>query len=329
LVRRVIRLLLIGALAVMVVKSSTTGCRPAVPSAATPVADAGLAERLKRHVRALSEEIGNRDLYEAGKLEQAARYVETQLAATGYTVESQPYPVEGKTARNLIVTKVGARTPSEVVIVGAHYDTCSNPGADDNASGVAGLIELARLLREAKTDQTVKLIAFTNEEPMFFQTELMGSRVYAKAARARGEDIRTVLVLEMIGYYADQPNSQRYPPLFGLFYPNRGNFIGVVSNLRHGGLARQVAASFKRQSAFPVEWVAAPEWVQGIAWSDHWSFWQEGYPAVMLTDTAFLRNPHYHQPGDTWQTLDYTRMASVVEGLRGTVQELATAVTLE
>lgn len=320
---RVIRLLLVGALAVMVVKSSTTGCRPAAPSAAKPAADPALAERLTRHVRALSEEIGNRDLYELEKLEQAARYIETQLTEAGYQVESQPYRVEGKPVRNLIAAKPGTRAPSEVVIVGAHYDTCANPGADDNASGVAGLIELARLLRDAETNRTVKLIAFTNEEPMFFQTEAMGSRVYAKAARARGEDIRAVLVLEMIGYYSDRPHSQQYPPLFGLFYPNRGNFLGVVSNLKYGPLAKQVARAFTRHSAFPIESVAAPEWVQGIGWSDHSSFWHEGYPAVMLTDTAFLRNPHYHQATDTWETLDYARMAMVVEGLRGAIQDLA------
>ena len=286
---------------------------------------AALADRLRRHVRVLSEEIGNRDLSAPEQLGRAAGYIEAQLTETGYRVESQPYTVEGKTVRNLIATTPGTRAPNEVVIVGAHYDTCSNPGADDNASGIAGLIELARRLREAKTDRTVTLIAFTNEEPMFFQTDSMGSRVYAKAARARGADIRAVLVLEMIGYYTDRLHSQRYPPLFGFFYPNRGNFIGVVSNLKYGPLAKQVAQAFTRHSAFPIESVAAPEWVQGIGWSDHWSFWQEGYPAVMLTDTAFLRNPHYHQPTDTWETLDYERMAAVVDGLRGAVQELATS----
>lgn len=319
--KRAIRLLLLGALAIMVVKGSTTGCRPTAPSGAKAV-DPTLVERLTRHVRALSEEIGNRDLYELEKLERAAGYIEAQLTDAGYRVESQPYTVEGKTVRNLIVTTPGVRAPAEVVIVGAHYDTCSNPGADDNASGVAGLIELARLLAGTRTDRTVKLIAFTNEEPMFFQTESMGSRVYAKAARERHEDIRAVIVLEMIGYYSDRPNSQRYPPLFGLFYPNRGNFLGVVANLKYGPLAKQVAQAFKRHSSFPVEWIAAPGWVQGIGWSDHWSFWQEGYPAVMLTDTAFLRNPHYHQATDTWETLDYPRLAAAVEGLKGVLEDL-------
>ena len=309
------------------VKSSATGCKPTIPSGVKPAANAALAERLKTHVRALSEEIGNRDLYEFTKLERAAAYIEAQFSAAGYPVESQPYTVEGKIVRNLIAQKRGTRAPDEVVIVGAHYDTCANPGADDNASGVAGLIELARLLAGTQIEPTVKFIAFTNEEPMFFQTEAMGSRVYAKAARARGENIRAALILEMIGYYSDRPNSQRYPPLFGFFYPNRGNFIGVVANLKHGRLAKEVAQSFKQHSSFPIEWVAAPEFVQGITWSDHWSFWQEGYPAILITDTSFLRNPHYHQPGDTWETLDYERMAEVVEGLRGTMQELAASGT--
>jgi len=209
-----------------------------------------------------------------------------------------------------------------VVIVGAHYDSCFNPGADDNASGVAALLELARLVRGEPLGRTVKFIAFTNEEPPIFQTEQMGSHVYARAARARGEDIRAVLVLEMLGYYDDRRGSQQYPPLFGLFYPSQANFISVVSDFGSRRLCRQVSQAFKRASAFPIESVSTFRSIPGVTWSDHWSFWQEGYPAVMVTDTAFLRNPHYHQMSDTWETLDYERMATVVLGLAGALREL-------
>lgn len=289
--------------------------------AAAPGGDPTLGERLKQHVIRLSRDIGLRDLVHYEQLEEAAVYIERLFIGLGYEVESQRYRHLDQSFRNLIATKPGTRTP-QVVIVGAHYDSCFNPGADDNASGVAALLELARLAREEPSGRTVKFIAFTNEEPPLFQTEQMGSRVYARAARARGEEIQAALILEMLGYYDDRRGSQQYPPLFGLFYPSRANFISVVGDFRSGRLCRQVVRAFKRASAFPIESVSTFQSIPGVAWSDHWSFWQEGYPAVMISDTAFLRNPHYHQASDTWETLDYERMAAVVMGLAGVLQEL-------
>ena len=282
-----------------------------------------LVRRLKDHVRTLSQEIGNRDLLQISQLRRAAAYITQQFRESGYTVDAQLFEAQGQRVANLIATRRGTRDPEETILVGAHYDTCLNPGADDNASGIAGLLELARLLANEPTARTVRFVAFTNEELPFFQTDTMGSLVYARAAKTRNERLRATLILEMLGYYTDRPNSQQYPPLLGFFYPNRGNFIGVVGNRRNRSLVEEVVRSFKAHSAFPVESASLPEFIEGVDWSDQWSFWKEGYPAVMITDTAFLRNPHYHQESDTWETLDYERMAAVVEGLHGVVKDLA------
>lgn len=308
----------------VVVKASTRGWRRRKgPSMKPAVSDTGLSELLRSHVYRLSHEIGDRNLFEYAKLDEAATYIAGEFEAYGYRVELEEYPVLGQTAKNIIARKVGTGKPDEVIIVGAHYDTCYNPGADDNASAVAGLLELARSFAGEETGRTIKFIAFANEEPPFFKSEKMGSRVYAENARARGEKIEAALILEMIGYYSNEPNSQKYPPLFGLFFPNRADFICVVGSLRFRSLVKKVGSIFREHSDFPIETVAAPSFVPGIDFSDHWSFWREDYPAVMITDTAFYRYAHYHQPTDTYEKLDYESMAAVVEGLKYVVSELA------
>ena len=286
--------------------------------------DPQLERRLTAHVRALSETIGNRGISDYANLQKAAEYIEAQLLSFGYTVQHQSYEISGRTTANLIAERRGTRKPDEIIIVGAHYDTCYNPGADDNASGVAGLIELARVFGARPVDRTVRFVAFTSEEPPYFQTGFMGSRVYTRALKEAGETIDGAVILEMLGYYDPRPFSQRYPPIFGFLYPNRGDFIGVVSNFRSAKLLRRVRDAFKQTSAFPIESVVTLESVPGITWSDHGSFWREGYPAVMVTDTAYFRNPHYHVASDTWEKLDYMRMACVVEGLAGAVNDLVT-----
>ena len=290
----------------------------------TAASEKSLAETLKRHVRVLSDEIGDRSLFRYEKLEEAARYVGRQFESYGYGVAYQTYAVAGKPVRNIIVKKEGKRFPEEQVILGAHYDSCFNPGADDNASGVAALLEVARALAVRSLDRSVVFIAFVNEEPPSFKTPEMGSRVYAREAKARGDDIRGVVALEMVGYFSDRPRSQNYPPLLGLFYPDKGNFIAVVGNLRSRRLTKEVSRAFKKHSLFPMESVVTFEFIPGVDWSDHASFWEEGFPAVMVTDTAFLRNPNYHQLSDTWGTLDYEKMGRVVEALAAVVAELAT-----
>jgi Zn-dependent M28 family amino/carboxypeptidase len=207
---------------------------------------------------------------------------------------------------------------SGAIVVGAHYDTVpGSPGADDNASGVAVLIELAAM------KLPVRLVAFANEEMPYFRGLEMGSWVWAKRARERGEPIRAMYSLEMLGYYRDAPGSQRYPPPLGLFYPDRADFIAFVGDLGARTLVRQSISLFRKHTKFPSEGVAAPAMIPGVTWSDHWSFRQHGFPALMITDTAFNRYPHYHLRSDTPDKLDYERMARVTLGLAAMLKELA------
>jgi len=274
------------------------------------------AARLRRHVHALAGEIGERNVWRPVALAAAAGYIRGEFEALGYSVAAQTYRVNDIDCDNLEVVIPGAAKPAEIILVGAHYDTVAgSPGADDNASGVAGVLELARLLRDARPARTVKLVAFVNEEPPFFFWGEMGSKVYAQAARRRGDDIRLMLSLEMLGCYSDMPRSQAYPPLLRWFYPDRGNFIAFVSNLRSRARLREAVAAFRANSDFPSEHLVSPSFVPGVAWSDQLSFWRQGYAAMMVTDTAFYRYPHYHSPLDTPEKLRYPEMAKVVEGL--------------
>jgi Zn-dependent M28 family amino/carboxypeptidase len=281
-------------------------------------------ERLRRHVQALAGDIGERHVWRPQALRAAAAYIRGELEGLGYAVAAQAYEAHGVRCENLEVEIAGAQRAREIVLAGAHYDTVEgSPGADDNASGVAGLIEIARLLRAARPQRTLKLVAFVNEEPPFFPSGAMGSGVYARAARARGDDIRLMLSLEMLGCYRDAPGSQAYPPFLKRFYPERGNFIAFVSNLRSRRALAEFTRAFRAASDFPAERLAAPALVPGVSWSDQLSFWRAGYRALMVTDTAFYRYPHYHRPTDTPERLDYPRMARVVEGLARALGALA------
>jgi len=281
-------------------------------------------DRLRRHVRTLAAGIGERHVWRPQALHAAADYIRGQFESLGYAVAPQAYEVYGVRCENLEVTIPGSSRPGEIVLAGAHYDTVEgSPGADDNASGVAGLIEIARLLRDARPQRTLKLVAFVNEEAPFFYFGEMGSKVYARAARARGDDIRVMVSLEMLGCYREEPGSQSYPPLLKWFYPGRGNFIAFVSNLRSRRALAAFTRAFRAQSDFPAERLAAPALVPGVSWSDQLSFWRAGYPALMATDTAFYRYPHYHRPTDTPERLAYPEMARVVQGLARALAQLA------
>ncbi len=283
-----------------------------------------LMQTLARHIETLAGEIGERNVYRPAALGAAARYIESELAGIGYTVNRQTYVARGVESANLEVVLRGQRWPDESIVVGAHYDTVlGSPGADDNASAVAGLIEIARLLSGHAPGRTLKLVAFVNEEPPFFFFGKMGSQVYARAARERREAVRLMVSLEMLGYYRDAPGSQGYPPLFRFFHPDRGNFIAFVSNFRSRRAMRRAGQAFRAHSAFPLETTATFGWIPGVAWSDHLSFWRVGYPAFMCTDTAFFRNPYYHSAQDTRETLDYARLAQLTEGLAAMCRELA------
>lgn len=284
-----------------------------------------LETKLKNHVIELSRNIGARNAIRYEALNRAALYIEKMFEQIGFQPESQVYPLEGRDFRNIFVTVPGKNQPEEIIIIGAHYDTVmGTPGADDNASGVAGLLELARFLRDKDPGRTVRFVAFTNEEPPYFRSRNMGSRVYARAARAKGEKIIAMICLEMIGYFSSEKGSQGYPlPLMKTLYPDTADFIAVVGNLGSRSLGKQVARGFRSQTGIDVESLATFEWVPGVDFSDHYSFYKEGYRAVMVTDTAFYRNDHYHMPTDTPNTLDYPSMAHVVRGLRQAVLDLA------
>jgi Zn-dependent M28 family amino/carboxypeptidase len=278
--------------------------------------EARLRDRLIRHVDVLAGTIGERNVYRRGSLERAAGYIEEQFSANGYMPSSQQYRVADTTVRN-IDAQHGSSSES-ALIIGAHYDSVPGcPGANDNASGVAAVLELARLLSGHGKQRAIRFVAFANEEPPFFMSELMGSRVYAQRCRERGERIAGMFSLETVGYYSNQPNSQQYPgpALFQRLYPDTGNFIGFVSNVSSRTFMRDAAREFRRVAKFPSEGVAAPADIPGIGWSDHWAFWQEGYSAVMLTDTAPYRYPHYHLASDTPDKLNYHSFARVVWGL--------------
>lgn len=284
----------------------------------------GEAERMARlqaSVAALATDIGARDGRKYPEhLVAAQAWLEGQWEGQGYSVQREAVP-ESPTP-NLWVELPG-RSPG-LVVVGAHYDSVwSTPGADDNASGVAALLELSRALKGKKLGQTVRFVAFTNEEPPWFQTAAMGSRVHASGAADRREDIVAMLSIESIGTYSTRNGSHPLPGPLGLLWPEKGNYIGIYSNV---GNIRQVASTaraFRESVDFPYLAAALPARVEGIDWSDHWSFWEEGYPGVMVTDAPPNRNPNYHEPSDTAATLDYARMTRVVVGLEGVVRALA------
>jgi Zn-dependent M28 family amino/carboxypeptidase len=283
-----------------------------------------IAARLREHVQVLAGDTGERNMWHYEALLSSARYIRRRFEDAGHTVRVQEYTVQGKAVANLEVEIRGRSLPDEHVVVGAHYDSVPGcPGANDNASGVAALLELARLFSRHNPERTVRLAAFVNEEPPFFQTDEMGSRVFARAARERGDNIVAFLALETIGCYSDEPDSQSYPPPFGQMYPDRGNFIAFVGNTASRSLVRRCVGSFRSHTAFPSEGIAAPGAVAGVGWSDHWAFWQEGYPGVMVTDTAPFRYAYYHDAYDTPDKIDYDRTARVVAGLHRVVADLA------
>jgi hypothetical protein len=266
-----------------------------------------LSLRLRLHVAALAAAERNTDL------ETPARYIEAAFSRLGFESQSQYFESGGRKVRNI-------EAGSGSIVVGAHYDTVpGSPGADDNASGVAVLIELAAM------KLPVRFVAFANEEMPYFLGPEMGSWVWAKRARERGESLRAMFSLEMLGYYSDAPRSQVYPFPLSFFYPDRADFIAFVGDLGARGLVHRSLKSFRRNAQFPSHGVAAPGFIPGVSWSDHWSFRRHAFPAIMITDTAFYRYPHYHLPTDTPEKLDYERMARVTMGLAAMLRELSKA----
>jgi Zn-dependent M28 family amino/carboxypeptidase len=284
-----------------------------------------IKENLDRIVSFISNEIGSRSFYQIDELEKTARFIESEFERFGYEVFDQRFSFEGNDYRNIVVEVKGKKYPDKILVIGAHYDTVAGtPGADDNASGIAGVIELARLFKKKPLDKTVRFVAFTLEEPPFFRSEDMGSYRYAKSLWKKGEDVEVMVSLEMIGYFSDNPKSQYFPAtFFKWFYPDTGNFIMLVGNRDSKELLERVKDSFELGTSLPVESISSYSIVPGVDFSDHWAFYQFDYKALMVTDTAFYRNPNYHRLGDTTDTLDYARMAEVVKGLVSAIEGLA------
>jgi len=322
-----IPVLLAVAVVVLTCRAGTPGQSYRGPLPPADAALKSLAEELREPVVELATRIGDRNVaHRPRELARAADYVAGGFRSAGYRVAEQTYRVSGVECRNLEAELKGRTRPAEIVVVGAHYDSCpGTPAANDNASGVSAMLWLAKRFHSRTPDRTLRFVAFVNEEPPYFHTEQMGSWVYARRCRHRSENVTAMLSLETIGYYRDTPGSQKYPLPFGLLYPKEGNFIGFVSNLESAALLNQVVGTFRRAEPFPSEGASLPEALPGVGFSDQWSFWQERYPGVMVTDTAMFRDPHYHKASDTPDQLDFERMARVVRGLEQVVTALVSS----
>lgn len=279
---------------------------------------------IQRHIDEVAGTIGERHLWRYSALVQSADYIAGEFERFGYEPVRLSFEVSGVPVSNIEATLPGSSQSAGIIVLGAHYDTVLGcPGANDNATGLAAVLDLARRLASRPCRRTVRFVAFVNEEPPFFQTSAMGSVVYANAARARRDRIVGMLSLETMGYYSEEAGSQQYPAPIAPFYPKVGNFIAFVSNLGSARLLFKARRAFKERTSFPVQAAAVPGSIPGVGWSDHWSFWQAGYPAMMVTDTAPFRYPWYHTPGDMPSRISPSRLAHVVDGLEHVAMVLA------
>jgi hypothetical protein len=294
-------------------------------------AEQALVPLLKRHIEAVASREHNVAHYD--ELEKSARYIETTLGSYGYTVNRQDFDADDfrsgtRSVRNIeaVIEPRDGGPATETLVVGAHYDSAIGaPGANDNGSGVAAVIELARLLGDlaGKARRRIRLVLFVNEEMPYFRTQEMGSWQYAAALAARNERVVAMYSLETIGWYASEPGSQRYPFPFGLLFPDRGDFLAFVGMLDARPLLWASIGSFRSHTAFPTIGGVAPAFIPGIDFSDHWAFAQHGFPAIMLTDTAPYRYPHYHTFRDTPDKVDADKLARVVKGIERMIRDAA------
>jgi hypothetical protein len=283
-----------------------------------------IRDNLKIHVEKLAGEIGERNMQHYDALNRAADYIRQTLEQREYTVREDTYSVGGKTVRILYTEVPGAKNKVEPFVVGAHYDSVQGTaGANDNGSGVAAVLELSRILKNETPNHSIIMAFFPNEEPPYFQTKQMGSLVFAKGFHSDYIRFSGMMSVETIGYFSDQPGSQRYPAFIKSLYPNTGNFIGFVGNIKSRELLNRAISEFRLKTHFPSEGASLPGFVEGVSWSDHWSFWQVGVPAIMVTDTAVFRYPYYHKSADTPEKLDYDKMTRVVLGLKRVALKLA------
>jgi len=281
-------------------------------------------ERLGAHLRTLTETIGERSVRFPENLNKTAEYIQSVYEDIGITVRREPYDYSDYKVDNIVAEISTGPQPSRRYLLGAHYDSVSGTvGADDNASAIAVQLETARglkaLLGQENFDLTVNFVSFALEEPPAYGTRYMGSRVYAKKARKEQEKIDGMICLEMVGYACYEPGCQNYPFPLGVFgYPKEGNYIGIVGNFKSGEFTKALFKAFQKNPELPVVKLKIPfngRILPAVRLSDHASFWDQGFKAVMITDTAFFRNPHYHRSLDTMEKLDYRFMAELVESL--------------
>lgn len=284
--------------------------------------DGELATRLETHVRRLAST--SRNLQSIATINHSLAYIEGELEGYGYAIEKQEVLTP---ADNLVVRLAAKTADAPILIVGAHYDSAgASPGADDNASGVAALLELARALKplDGKAEVEIQLVYYANEEPPYFKTNAMGSLVHARSID-NPDRVIGMISLEAMGYFSNESGSQHYPFPLSLRYPSTGNFIAFVGDLSSRDFLHTVIGDFRAHATIASVGGTAPAFIQGIDWSDHWSYSQQGIPAIMVTDTAIFRNPHYHLESDLPDTLDYVRLALVVEGLKKTLRDISVA----
>jgi hypothetical protein len=299
------------------------GRRHAGPLPPATAEEHDLALRLKTHVTAIASVPHNVKHYPA--LELAAQYIERTLQELGYAVERQVFSVAGRAVRNIEAKREPGIDAAVSLVVGAHYDSYENaPGANDNGTGVAAVLELARLLKVWQPRRMrLRLVLFVNEEPPYYRTQDMGSWRYAKLLSERREEVHGMIALETLGAFSEKPGSQKYPSPFGLVFPSTADFVAFVGLPGSRAFLHEVMGSFRRHTAFPsIGGVAPDALVPGVGWSDHWAFDGFGYPAIMVTDTALFRYPHYHLPTDTPDKVDYDRLARITKGLERVLREL-------
>ena len=312
-------LIAIGSLMISMPGKSYSGQLPPLTPSQEQV-----SQQLNRYIKIIADDIGEHNYIFYNQLIQVENFLNERLSQAGYAVKTQEYSVDGKVFRKLEIEIRGTEKPDEIVIVGAHYDSVvGSPGANDNGTGAVAILALAEKFATLKPKRTLRFVEFVNEEPPFFWSENMGSWVYAQRCKERQENIVAMLSLETMGFYSQASNSQQYPVnILKLIYPNQGNFISFIGNISSRSLIHQAIGQFRNSAQFPSQGVSLPNFIPGVGWSDHWSFWQAGYPALMVTDTAPFRYPYYHTQQDTPEHIDYYALTLVISGLESVIQDL-------
>lgn len=287
--------------------------------------DTSLILNLKKHIFNLSNNIGERNIDKYENLKATVDYIENNLSLNKkYKIWKQEFKCYEKKFYNIEAEIKGIKYPYKIIIIGSHYDTVKgSPGANDNASGISVMLELAKLLCNYELNYTIRFVAFTNEEPPFIRTKDKGSNYYAKNSKNKDDDIIGMISLETIGYYSDNEKSQKYTFILPeSYYPSKGNFIALVGNLKSNTFLDNFKKKFNNFSSITVKEYSGPEWLPGVNSSDHRSFWKYDYPAIMITDTAFLRYPYYHTENDTIDKINFDKLTSLTIALFETIKSL-------